>query len=150
MVFSTFFTNVITPVTQAATISGTTPISFGTIIVESDDITIEIDARNGAASPHIGSGGLGYVSGGSSGTVTVNSDIPGQFIILSYPNSVQLKFGINTMTLDGITSRSQQNATSNAVGDINFYIGGLLHVSGGQVGNTYSENITVLVTVNNP
>lgn len=149
--FSTVFaSSFFSVIAQAASISSTTPLSFGTIIVESDNITVEIDAIGGVASPRIGSGGLGHVNGGSSGLVTVNSDTPGQFIILTYPNSILLSSGGSNMVLDGITSRSQQNATSSSAGDIDFHIGGLLHVSGGLAGSSYSGNMTVDVNVINP
>ena len=134
----------------AASISVEQPISFGTIIIDSTNVTVEINAINAAATPRIAGGGLAHVSGGASGLVQVISDIPGQFIILTYPGSVILENGAYSMTLDGITSRSKQSAVSTSVGPIDFHVGGLLHVGGGQTSNNYSGSMTVNVTINNP
>ena len=134
----------------AASISGVQPISFGIIIIDSTNATVEINAINAAAAPRIAGGGLAHVSGGASGLVQVISDIPGQFIILTYPGSVILENGADSMTLDGITSRSKQSAVSASVGPIDFHVGGLLHVGGGQASNNYSGSMTVNVTINNP
>lgn len=135
---------------HAASVSMVQPISFGTIIVASSNVTVEINAINAAAAPHIASGGLAQVSDGASGLVQVFSDTPGQSIILTYPDSILLTNGGSAMTLNGIASRSKQSAVSTSVGPINFNVGGLLHIDGGQASANYSGTMTVNVTINNP
>ena len=72
------------------------PIDFGTIIVDSASVAVEINAVNGPAAPRIVSGGLAQVNGGTSGLVRVYSDLPGQSLTLVYQEPVDLKHGAFT------------------------------------------------------
>lgn len=133
-----------------AFISSVESISFGTIIADPLGDVVEIDASSGPTVPILLTAGNAIVTGGSSGRITVFSDIPGQMISLVYPASFTISQGGSTMTVDGIMARSQFFATSTAVGDIHFYVGGLLHVNLGQSSHTYSGAMTVTVDIVNP
>lgn len=135
---------------KGAFISSVEPISFGTIIADPLGDVIEIDASSGPAVPILLTAGNAIVTGGTSGRISVYSDIPGQMISLVYPVSFTITQGANTMTIDGIMARSQFFATSTAVGDIHFYVGGLLHVNFGQSSHAYSGTMTVTVDIVNP
>ena len=67
-----------------------------------------------------------------------------------YPVSFTMTQGASTMTVDGVMARSQFFATSTAVGDIQFHVGGLLHINLGQSSHTYSGSMTVTVDIVNP
>ncbi|MBU1194306.1 MAG: DUF4402 domain-containing protein [Proteobacteria bacterium] len=135
----------------SASISFIQPISFGNIIASPFGEIIEINAKTGPATPTVFSAGNSYVNGGFSGIIRVYSDIPGQMISLIYPVSIVLQAsGANNMTLDGIDARSKIFATSTAVGEIDFDVGGLLHINSGQVSQNYTATMTVTVNIINP
>ena len=97
------------------------------------------------------SGGNSYINGGFSGIIRVYSDIPGQMISLVYPVSILLQAGgASDMILDGIDARSKIFATSTAVEEIDFDVGGLLHIGSGQKSQNYSATMTVTVNIINP
>lgn len=134
-----------------AHISFTQPISFGVIVASPYGEIIEINARNGPATPIVFTAGNSYVTGGFSGIIRVFSDIPGQMISLVYPASIVLTApGAADMTLDGIDARSKIFATSSAVEEIDFNVGGLLHINNGQKSQNYSATMTVTVNIINP
>ena len=126
-------------------------ISFGNIIADPAGETIEINAYAGPAAPVVLTSGNTIVKGGFSGIIRIYSDIPGQAITLYYPASVAMKAsGAGDMTLDGIDARSRTFATSTATGNIDFDVGGLLHIGRGQEGRNYSATMTVTVDIINP
>lgn len=142
---------VINPPVYPAAITFKQPISFGTIIASPSGETIEIDARNGPAAPVVFTSNHSIVFGGTSGIIRVFSDIPGQMISIVYPASVTLSAaGASDMILDGMNDRSKIFATSTAVGEIDFDVGGLLHINGGQISHSYSTTITITVDIINP
>ncbi len=126
-------------------------IDFGNIVASPHGETIEIDAKNGPAQPVVLTSGNSYIQGGFSGIIRVSSDIPGQMISLSYPVAVSLTAaGAADMTLDGIAARSRIFATSTSIEEIDFDIGGLLHINSGQKSQNYSATMTVTVDIINP
>ena len=129
-------------------------IAFGTIIADPAGDVIEIDARFGPAQPVVLTNGFSLLDGkGHSGLIRVSSDIPGQMITLDYPASVVLTMGTSpsTMTIDSINIRSKESATSRVAGEeIDFDIGGILHMNGGQTPQIYKATITITVNVFNP
>lgn len=134
----------------SASIQNIQNMNFGTIIADPSGDVIEINAAGGAATPVLLSTGNAIITGGTSGRITIYSDLPNQTINIDYPASFTLSQGASTMTVDGILARSQFTATSTAVGDIHFYIGGLLHINSGQGTNPYSGTMTVTVTILGP
>ena len=134
----------------SASIQNIQNMNFGTIIADPSGDVIEINAAGGTATPVLLSTGNAIVTGGTSGRITIYSDLPNQTITLDYPLSFTLSQGASTMTVDGILARSQFFATSAAVGDIHFHIGGLLHINAGQGTNPYSGTMNVTVTIVNP
>ena len=139
------------PPVKAAYISYVQSINFGQIVASPFGDIIEIHAKAGPAAPTIFTAGNSHVTGGASGIIRVYSDIPGQMISLVYPVSVALQAGgAADMTLDGIDARSKNSATSTAVQEIDFDVGGLLHINPGQVSQVYSATMTVTVNIINP
>lgn len=130
------------------------PISFGAIIASPFGDVIEIDARNGPATPFVATGGYSQVDGnGFSGIVRIISDVSGQTINLVYPNSLTLTAnGVpDTMTLDSIDTRSETTAVASSVGEtFDFDVGGRLHIGANQRMQQYSVTMTVTVNVINP
>ncbi len=135
---------------SAANVSNILPISFGTIIADPFGDIIEIDASAGFSTPHMLTAGNTIGTNGNSGRITVFSDIPGQIISLVYPVTVTLTNGGDTITIDGIQARSDFLAVSAVMGEIDFHMGGLLHIDPGQAENNYSGTITVTVNITNP
>lgn len=130
-------------------------LNFGNIIANPYGETIEIDATKGPTTTLtiISSGFSHIITNGSSGIIRIYSDIPGQTISLDYPATMLLKTaGGEDIIIDGISERSKTSATSSSVGDIDFDIGGLMHINPGQIGadTVYSGTITVIVNISNP
>ena len=127
------------------------PISFGNIIAGPFGEIIEINAKNGPAAPVVFTAGNSYIEGGFSGIIRVYSDIPGQMVSVVYPVSIVLQAaGAADMILDGIDARSKIFATSTAVEEIDFDVGGLLHISSGQKSQNYTAALIVTVNIINP
>lgn len=131
-------------------------INFGSIITSHMGDVIEIDARYGPAIPFVLTSGYTHLEGdGFSGVIRVLSDIRGQTIILTYPASVILEEppgpSSKTMILDAIDIRSKTSAVSTtAEEEIEFNIGGRLHINSGQNGDLYTGTMDVTVDVYNP
>ncbi len=140
----------------SAHVTSSQAISFGSIIASHTGDVIEIDARNGSAIPFVLTSGYTHLEGdGFSGIIRVLSDISGQTIILTYPASVILEEppgpSSETMVLDAIDIRSKTSAVSTTAGEeIEFNIGGRLHINSGQNGDLYTGTMTVTVDVYNP
>ena len=126
------------------------PISFGNIIASPTGDTVEINARSGPATPAVVTFGNTIVSGGQSGLIRVVADMAGQTITFLYPATVTLSGGSDTMTLDGIAARSMEVQVSPGAGDVDFHMGGLLHIGVGQDGASYTGTITIDINVINP
>ncbi|MBF0204168.1 MAG: DUF4402 domain-containing protein [Desulfamplus sp.] len=137
---------------KAADVSLIRPISFGAIVVDPAGEIIEIDASGGPALPRVFTSGNSYVNGGFSGIIRVVSDISGQVITLDYPVSFALQAsGSPDLVLDGIAARSTHSpVTSDAVGHIDFNIGGLLHINSGQSSKNFSGTMTINIDIVNP
>ncbi|MDA8134414.1 MAG: DUF4402 domain-containing protein [Desulfobacteraceae bacterium] len=127
------------------------PLSFGNIIASPFGEIIEINAKTGPAVPVVFTAGNSQIAGGFSGIIRVSSDIPGQMINVVYPVSVLLQAaGAADMVLDGIDARSKIFATSTAVEEIDFDVGGLLHINSGQKSQNYTATLIVTVDIINP
>ena len=127
------------------------PLSFGNIIASPFGEIIEINAKTGPAVPVVFTAGNSQIEGGFSGIIRVSSDIPGQMINVVYPVSIVLQAaGAADMVLDGIDARSKIFAVSTAVEEIDFDVGGLLHVNSGQKSQNYTATLIVTVDIINP
>lgn len=140
----------------SAHVTSSQAISFGSIIASHTGDVIEIDARFGPANPFVLTSGYSHLEGdGYSGVIRVFSDIAGQTISLTYPASVLLEEppgpSSETMLLDAIDIRSKTSAVSTTAGEeIEFNIGGRLHINSGQNGDLYTGTMSVTVDIYNP
>jgi len=136
---------------EPAHVSFIQPVNFGRIVADPVGEIIEINAKTGPAVPVVFTAGDSHVTGGFSGIIRIYADIPGQMISLVYPVSIDLQAaGAANMTLDGIDARSKNSATSTIAGEIDFDVGGLLHINTGQASQVYSATMTVTVNIINP
>lgn len=130
-------------------------ISFGSIIACQSGDVVEINARNG---PVDASGivikGCSVIDGGHSGAFCVTSDTEGQTINVIYPGSVTLKaLGYaKTVTMNSMNTLSTTRAVSTAADeDIDFYVGGRLHIESGYPQSAfYSGEMTITIDIINP
>jgi len=144
-----------TAVVQAATLTLTkvTDVDFGSIVASSQASNVTIDASAGAGTPAVTSGNAS-VSGGTSGLVTVgtniNSNVTISFAITGADGTVQtLEDGTNDMSITNASITANSTATNLAVtvaGPNQIHIGGVLQVGANQAANTYTG--TIVCTVN--
>ncbi len=138
----------------SASIAVIRPMSFGEIISGPSGDVIGIDARFGPDEDlAVLTDGSSLVKGGYSGLVRVTSDMSGQTINVTYPDSFLLTAdGFPDKIVDGMRFVSKTYAiTTMAAEEIDFNIGGRLHIESGLTGNAlYSGTMTIDVDVINP
>ena len=139
----------------AADVILTQPMSFGNIIVAPGGDGVDINAKYGPAKPVSLSRMGSHLDGsGYSGLIRVLSDRAGQTITLVYPVSILLKgmdSPLDTMLLDTILLKSKNYAISTKAGEeIDFDIGGRLHIKSDQHGQAYTGTMPVTVNIFNP
>ena len=135
---------------QGASVTATTPMSFGTILADPGGDVFEIDASSNVnATPVKISGGWSFVMGGGAGVITIAvqpSDITaGLTIQLRPPGSLMLQSGSDQILLDDIAANSMVLLTPPISGVYNFGIGGTLHLGLNQAPGSYSGTISVTV-----
>ncbi len=135
---------------RGASVSFVQSISFGNIIADPFGDTIAISAVNTPGTPVVTTFGNTIVSGGQSGLIRVNADNAGQTISFVYPVSATLTGGSgDTMVLDGFAARSTASLTTTSAGNVDFHMGGLLHIGMGQDGGSYNGTVTITINVIN-
>lgn len=131
-----------------------TTLSFGNIIADpsGDQITIDASA-GGPALPHKSPDGKSIVSGGHNGLITISispEDLDGdiQLILTFESDNLGLICGGKTLSVTDFSSLSQTYKAISTPGDVEFAIGGRLHILSGQSSGTcYSED-PIKVTIN--
>lgn len=126
-------------------------MSFGNIVADPAGDMIEINAKNGPTTPNVSGTGRSNVSGGFSGIVRVTTYMAGQVISIEYPGSIFLTAdGAKNMLLSDIDQMSEDYAVSTGAEQIDFHIGGILHLNPGQQTQNYSGNIKIIINISNP
>jgi hypothetical protein len=132
----------------ALTAVETTPVDFGTIIISTVASEVTINASAGAATPSVTSGSAS-VSGGTSGVITVTSNLDANLTV-TYPANATINDGTgppaNTMTMSQISTNSTASPFAATVAGPNLiHVGGVLSVANGQAAGNYTGTFTVTV-----
>lgn len=144
-----------TAIVQAATLSlsTVTNMNFGTIIATGVPSQVRIDASAGAATPSV-VGGTATVSGGTSGLVSVTTNINAN-VTLSYNITGSLltadviENATDTMAITDAQVTTYSTPTNLAVtiaGPNSIHVGGQIAVGANQAAGTYTGNCVVTVT----
>ena len=144
-----------TAIVQAATLSlsTVTNMNFGTIIATGVPSQVRIDASAGAATPSV-VGGTATVSGGTSGLVSVTTNINAN-VTLSYNITGSLltadviENATDTMAITDAQVTTYSTPTNLAVtiaGPNSIHVGGQIAVGANQAAGTYTGACTVTVT----
>lgn len=137
-------------ITFAATVAVVNNLNFGTIIPHPSGQAIRIDASSGPSVPVLYSGASSIISGGISGRIRFLPDMAGQIVRIFYPVSLTLTSGGNSMVINNFASNSTNSFRTSSSSPVDFYIGGILHISTGQPGGNYTGNMTININVTNP
>lgn len=122
----------------------TNAVDFGTIIISTVSSQVTIDASAGAATPSV-TVGTASVSGGSSGLITVTTNLDANLTV-TYPATATIANGSNNMTMSQISSNSTTSPIAATVaGPNHIHIGGVLAVANGQAAANYTGTFTVTV-----
>ena len=143
------------PLAFPADLTVTREISFGSITACPSGDIIEINAKSGPDEElAVLTKGCSIIDGGHSGAFRVTSDMAGQNINITYPDSVSLQAAgsAHTLKLDSMNILSKGSAVSTAADEnLDFYVGGRLHIESGQPGDAYySGTITIVIDIINP
>lgn len=144
-----------TAIVQAATLSlaTVTNMNFGTIIATGVPSQVRIDASAGAATPSV-VGGTATVSGGTSGLVSVTTNINANVTIAytilgSQGTANTIENATDTMAITAAQITSYSTPTNLAVtiaGPNSIHVGGQIAVGANQAAGTYTGACTVTVT----
>lgn len=143
-----------TAVVQAATLSliTVTNMNFGTIIATAIPSQVRIDASAGAATPSV-VGGTATVTGGTSGLVSVTTNINANVSISynitgSQATADTIENVANTMAITDAQITSYSTPTNLAVtvaGPNSIHVGGQIAVGANQAAGTYTGDCVVTV-----
>jgi len=138
-------------ITTSTTETVTTDLDFGSIDLDPAGDTITIDASGGSATPAAGAASV--VTGGTSGLITIVSQVV-MHVDVTYPAAdVTLTSGANTLTLTSanIIANSQYDdggAGADTLGGgtpLSINVGGVIVIPAGQANGTYTGTINVTV-----
>jgi hypothetical protein len=122
-----------------------TALRFGNIAAGPTPGTITVDAGSGTRSA---TGGAVLASGAPAGPSHVNlSGEPSQQVSLTYPPSVVITSGPNSMTASGfVAAGSPTSATLTALGTVAFSVGAQVNVGAFQPAGSYAGTLTVTLS----
>jgi len=132
----------------------TTDMDFGTIDLDPSGDTVRLDASAGAASPAVVTGNGSIITGGTSGLITINSQIA-MTVDVTYPADgvVTLDDGaghtlpltdIDTYSEGGVTNGSE--ATVGGGIPLEIDVGGELIIPAAQPDGTYTTSMNVIIS----
>jgi hypothetical protein len=139
------------------TLTKVTDINFGSIVSSTAVSTVTLDASAGAATPSI-TAGSASVSGGTSGLVTVGTNIDAS-VTISYAitgadtgttaEAIGISGAATTMAITNVSITNNSTASPKAItvaGPNQIHIGGELTVGANQAAGTYTGTCVCTVT----